>query len=84
MSEHLAANIMIQILRALCYCHSKNIVHRDLKPENILLLDKANVNTGFPQLKLIDFGTSTIKQGPGKTLKRRCGTAYYIAPEVLW
>ena len=68
-------------MRAINYCHSKNIVHRDIKPENILLLE--DVNGGVPQLKIIDFGNSTIKKYPGKTLKHKCGTAYYIAPEVL-
>lgn len=36
-SEKDAARVILQLLEAIAYCHSKKIVHRDLKPENILL-----------------------------------------------
>jgi calcium-dependent protein kinase len=58
--------------------HSQNVVHRDLKPENILL----EANKDYSQVKIIDFGTAEILE-PGKELKDRVGTPYYIAPEVL-
>jgi calcium-dependent protein kinase len=35
-----------------------------------------------PIIKVIDFGTSTMIN-PGKSLKTKIGTAYYIAPEVI-
>ena len=37
LSEHIAANVMQQLLSALAHWHEKKIVHRDLKPENLLL-----------------------------------------------
>ena len=72
---------MHQITSAIGYCHKKNIVHRDLKPENILLINESKNYEDF-QLKLIDFGTSTIFK-PRQNVSGRYGTPYYIAPEVL-
>ena len=60
------------------YCHKYNIVHRDLKPENILYLNEEEDSP----LKVIDFGTAKQFEMEQK-LKETCGTAYYIAPEVL-
>lgn len=53
--------------------HERNIAYRDLKPENILIDSQ-----GF--IKLIDFGVAVKLRGFCKTL---CGTAHYIAPEVI-
>lgn len=44
--------ILIRLMDALEYIHSKQIVHRDLKPSNILITRNGN------HLKLIDFGLS--------------------------
>ena len=81
LSEQIAAIIMRQVLSAVAYCHSKGIVHRDIKPEN-LLLDSPPTVPEMIQIKLIDFGTSTLCS-TGDRLNQRLGTAYYIAPEVL-
>lgn len=77
--EAKCAQIMKQIFSAVAYLHDQRIVHRDLKPENILFEDK----TEGVFLKLIDFGTS-VQIRPNKTVKGSVGSAYYIAPEVLW
>lgn len=37
LSEKDAANVILQMLKGIAYCHSQGIVHRDLKPENILI-----------------------------------------------
>jgi len=55
-----------------------NIIHRDIKPENILL----NVDNDITQIKLIDFGTARFVE-KNDIVKRKIGTAYYMAPEVL-
>jgi calcium-dependent protein kinase len=73
-SEHKAAKIFIQLLRAVNYLHSNKIFHRDLKPENILF-EGENV-------KVIDFGTSR-EFDSFKKMKKTYGTPYYIAPEVI-
>jgi calcium-dependent protein kinase len=57
-------------------------VHRDLKPENILLEQEVNGLDDEINIKIIDFGTSSLIQ-PGKSLSKKIGTAYYVAPEVL-
>lgn len=78
-TEKIAAEIMFQLLSAVCYLHSNNIVHRDLKPENIMLESK---NIGDFSIKLIDFGTANYCS-EGKELTQKVGTSYYIAPEVV-
>lgn len=45
--------VMLQIVEALMYAHSKNVIHRDLKPQNILVNEEM-------QVKIIDFGISKI------------------------
>ncbi|CAO3575151.1 unnamed protein product [Mortierella alpina] len=58
--------------------HSKGISHRDLKPENILL-DSSGT------LKISDFGLATVFRHAGRSrpLGTPCGSAPYVAPEVL-
>jgi calcium-dependent protein kinase len=76
LNEKQASSFTGQLLRAVSYCHSNNIVHRDLKPENLLL------TPDLKTLKVIDFGTSTFLSSD-RILKRKHGTSYYLAPEVL-
>lgn len=78
-SEEMACNIIEQILSAVVYLHRHNFVHRDLKPENIIFETK-DANSA---IKVIDFGTSTYFQKGSNKLRKKLGTPYYIAPEVL-
>jgi calcium-dependent protein kinase len=77
-SEVKAAMIMRKLISAVRYCHDNNICHRDLKPENCLIVDKSESS----DIKIIDFGLAT-RIDEQHILTDICGTAFYIAPEVL-
>ena len=77
-SELKAAVIMRKLLSAVVYCHSNRICHRDLKPENCLLVD----NSDNSDIKIIDFGLAAFASEED-VLNDVCGTAHYVAPEVL-
>lgn len=77
-TERDAANVMMQMLEAINYCHAHNVCHRDLKLENWVY---ANPSQDSP-LKLIDFGMSKVFN-EGVPLTAVHGTVYYVAPEVI-
>ena len=65
--------IMEQILSAVAYLHKKYIMHLDIKPENIMV-------TKQNQIKLLDMGIARKFVWSSEV---RCGTAGYIAPEII-
>ncbi|VDK28721.1 unnamed protein product [Gongylonema pulchrum] len=79
LDERVTKFLIMQILSALRYLHSKGIAHCDLKPENVLLSDLVNA---FPQTKLCDFGYARFI-GDAQFRKTIVGTPAYLAPEVL-
>src|ERR671932_253001 len=71
-------HLAIQITDALGKVHQKNVIHKDINPSNIVL----NPQTG--QLKIIDFGLSTILSQENPSLKSPNlleGTLAYMSPE---
>ncbi|MGE5714375.1 MAG: protein kinase domain-containing protein [Betaproteobacteria bacterium] len=76
--------LMVQVVRAVAYAHSRLVIHRDLKPGNVLVM--AN---GTP--KLLDFGISKLIAGETPAadetaLTRMAGrplTLAYAAPEQV-
>ena len=79
-SESDAAEMFIQVMSAIEYCHNHGICHRDLKPENLLYLNEGNELKN--PIKVIDFGLSQLVD-PSQKLTSKVGTAYYVAPEIL-
>ncbi|CUM66863.1 uncharacterized protein PRCAT00004547001 [Priceomyces carsonii] len=68
--------LFFQIVIGLQAVHSLNLCHRDLKLENILLADKKK-----SLIKLTDFGF--VREYKRLFLSTICGTAVYMAPELL-
>ena len=75
MPEPLARKLILQVIQAMLYCHSRGVVHRDLKLENVLFWrnDEDDMT-----VKVIDFGIA----GVGNE-KVDAGTLSYMAPECL-
>ena len=83
-SEDMAREIMYKLLLALNYCHQNNIVHRDIKLENIMYLRPKVGGSMSNDIKVIDFGLSTVHNYKKKgSLNSLVGTPYYVAPEVI-
>ena len=73
LSEKEAFYFFTQVCNAVHFLHKHRLVHRDIKPENLLLAENG-------RLKLCDFGCCAECQEERKTF---CGTAEYIAPEII-
>jgi len=80
LTEAMAANLMQQVLRGICYLHEQHVAHRDVKDDNFLFLHKAPIEKNV--LKLTDFGLSKRCE-PGCFMDEVAGTADWVAPEVL-
>ncbi|KAJ3277051.1 Cyclin-dependent kinase 2 [Terramyces sp. JEL0728] len=76
LSPSLVKSYTFQLLKGLCYCHSRRIIHRDLKPQN-LLIDQHGM------LKLADFGLARAFGVPLRSYTHEVVTLWYRPPEVL-
>lgn len=69
-----ALRIVMQILDALDFSHSRGVVHRDIKPANILITDDG-------QIKIADFGIAKIDASALTQAGVVLGTPTYMSPE---
>eukprot|EP00928_Gymnodinium_smaydae_P041562 TRINITY_DN28112_c0_g1_i1.p1 TRINITY_DN28112_c0_g1~~TRINITY_DN28112_c0_g1_i1.p1 ORF type:complete len:323 (-),score=41.11 TRINITY_DN28112_c0_g1_i1:417-1325(-) len=75
--EHDVQRMFAEMLTGIAHCHSLRIVHCDVKPDNFMLGGSEGTT-----LKLCDFGLAqALDEG---YLKGICGTAPYMAPEIVW
>ena len=66
-------HLVLMVLSALDYIHSRDIIHGDLKPSNILFDELGN-------LRLVDFGLAVHLQSE---TDRRSGTLEFAPPEII-
>lgn len=66
-----------KLLKAVEYLLETKIIHRDLKLENVLYDRRTHA------VKLCDFGFATLIKRPEQFLHTKCGSTYYVSPEVL-
>jgi serine/threonine-protein kinase len=66
--------IVLQLLDALDYSHSRGVVHRDIKPANILITEEG-------EIKIADFGIAKIESTHLTKAGIVLGTPTYMSPE---
>jgi serine/threonine-protein kinase len=76
-------SILLSVMSALSFAHSRGIVHCDLKPDNVMIGE-------FGEVYVLDWGiaVSLRDDGSGRLplahVKREvCGTPCYMAPEMI-
>jgi len=73
--------LVLSLLEAVKYMHSKDIVHRDIKCDNVLC--KIDIQGGPISLKLTDFGHATQCRHAMDLNEHSIGTHGYRSPEII-
>ncbi|RLN67722.1 hypothetical protein BBP00_00001431 [Phytophthora kernoviae] len=81
--ETRAAFLAASLVRAIAYCQNNGVAHRDVKLSNLALDYECNASgEKYAVIKVADFGMAAFIREDG-TLKGRCGTPGFVAPEIL-
>jgi serine/threonine protein kinase len=81
LSEQDLVDIIIPVMSAVGFAHSKGVIHRDIKPSNILVEERG----GIMVPKVMDFGVAKVQSAKrdltatGTTV----GTLHYMSPEQI-
>eukprot|EP00971_Amphidinium_carterae_P270343 5364123-Amphidinium_carterae.1 len=83
--EAWTAHVMVQLLKAVQYCHARGIVHGDLKPQNVLMAPTSSEEP--PRAVICDFGIADVARthgsDPGAGITGLKGTPSYMSPETF-
>jgi serine/threonine protein kinase len=82
-SEKDAAKVTKQVMLGISHMHSMGACHRDLKPENLLMVTGDKTSPNYLDVKIADFGLSSLRPVKDASMSTVCGTPDYLAPEVI-
>jgi len=75
-NEEEILKVLRQIISSIDYLHKNGVMHRDIKPENIIFHND--------EIKICDFGFSTLIKDNTELFDTMCGTPLYMSPEILF
>ena len=78
-TERRGKSVIRMVLSGVAYLHGIGIAHRDLKPENLLYKYLGDNS----RIMISDFGLAYMKTADDDVMSTTCGTAEYLAPEML-
>eukprot|EP00535_Pseudo-nitzschia_heimii_P013383 CAMPEP_0197200068 /NCGR_PEP_ID=MMETSP1423-20130617/34206_1 /TAXON_ID=476441 /ORGANISM="Pseudo-nitzschia heimii, Strain UNC1101" /LENGTH=1327 /DNA_ID=CAMNT_0042653941 /DNA_START=677 /DNA_END=4660 /DNA_ORIENTATION=+ len=77
-TEREARQVCKTVFTAIDYCHKKKVAHRDIKPQNVFLHEEGDDTS----VRVANFGLAK-RVVCENSLQTVCGTAHYVAPEIL-
>jgi serine/threonine protein kinase len=88
LEQHVAIDMMSQLMSAISYLHDRGILHRNLKPKHILIAPppKSSSASSYLEgaiLKISDFSLARTTFHPPRDLTAEVITLWYRPPEIL-